>query len=118
VILAQTSIEPSFLLQFALVVGLLVSIAANVVMIRRSGQTQSRQIGPQPFEIKAATEYATKEELHRLEEHFDSFRAELFSTLKEREIERSKNLARLHERMDEMPSRIIGLLKETKHLIP
>jgi hypothetical protein len=117
-LLAQTTPNADSFLQFWLAVGLILSVAANVFAIWRGGSAQRREIGPQPFEIKAAAEYATKEELARLEKHFVDFRSEILSALKEREIERSKNLARLHERIDEMPERILRMLKETKHLIP
>lgn len=82
---------------------LLTTVGNSALIVRKLfGKSEPREITPQPLQISAAPVYATRSELAELAAHLNHLREEM----------RDEN-AETRLRIDNLPDRIIAILRNT-----
>lgn len=120
---AEHALSPAVLLWTLLGVLLLVG---NVISVWSwiSGRTERRRIEPQPLEVAEAERFVTRRELenfqagiierlNRIEREIASIRDTDTEDRGELRDFMNQGLARVHERIDDLPSQLIALLRNT-----
>lgn len=108
------------------VIGVLLGIAVSGVALWRriNGKSDRLEIASQPLEVRAATEYVTRQEmmgqlqivsgrLSKIEAQIDAIQEGRHEDLSAFREELRQDLNRVHERIDNLPAQIVALLKNT-----
>lgn len=101
--------DPQSFWQFALIIGFLASIVANIVAIRSSTRAQKR-------EVTFSEEFATREQHAELKREVDKIDGERRTSVANLHKKIEDVRESLDKRIDEIPGRTIALLNETKQL--
>lgn len=122
---AAANPDPTLAWNVVLTLGILLSIGVSLTTLIRSGRTQCRQIEPQPLKVELAKEFAARADLARLEAavHEQSEkRSAMYARIEEIRRETKEDLSSVYgrielvrselgRRMDDLPERIVRLLK-------
>lgn len=97
------------LIAFVIAMGWLAGALKNIKSLFERQVVAAQQIGPQPFEVKAAASFAAHTDFLRLEVEFKELRSE-----------RKKDVSSLHDRIDRLDREMGGvaatLSLQTAHL--
>lgn len=102
-------------------IGAVIGCAVGVKKLR------AREGNPQPFEVREHKEYATKEELQKVDQRVHELDARIETNFRDLDKKRSTSIAGLHDdlrtttaamnaRIDAVPAATIALLNETRQL--
>lgn len=113
----------AFLLwQLLILVG---AISPTLLLWRRlTGKPEARVISPSPLEVREAVQYVTKGELYvqhagvierltRIEAQVAAMQVARQADLESLRADMRNDVQRIHERIDELPDRIIAMLRNT-----
>lgn len=118
-----SQISLAFLLwQLLLLAG---ALSPTILLWRKlSGRPEARIISPSPLEVREAVQYVTKaesyvqhagviERLTRIEAQVAAMQVARATDLDQLRSDMRTDVQRLHERIDELPDRIIAMLRNT-----
>lgn len=107
----------------------LIALDAYIRWAQYRLQREQREDGLQPIHVQLKRDFATKEDVERLEAEMREYRAteiqdaaqrrkEIYARLENMRKEFTDEIGKVHTRVDAVPDRVIALLKNTNVIKP